>query len=166
MKYVFALLTIINLNLTDPTTYIATLPEVVVTPPSPDKDSTHFLAKLIFCESAHEPIDGKIAVGNVVTNRMSYMNQTIEEVIFAKGQFDGIRNRYWKNWEHYKNKYPNKWSESIKAAKLALIGVKKVPEDILFYHNKKTATDTNWVRLLSKYEYVTIGNHTFCFKIY
>ena len=52
------------------------------------------LAAIIYCEAGSEPYVGKVAVGNVVMNRVkhpSYPN-SISEVIYARGQFSPVRN--------------------------------------------------------------------------
>ena len=51
------------------------------------------LAKIIYAESPHEPYEGKLGVGNVVVNRANRKNISIREVIFQRGQFDGVRSK-------------------------------------------------------------------------
>ena len=52
------------------------------------------LANIIYCEAGSESYVGKVAVGNVIMNRVKSASQpnTITEVIYAKGQFSPVRN--------------------------------------------------------------------------
>ena len=52
------------------------------------------LANIIYCEAGSESYVGKVAVGNVIMNRVKSALQpnTITEVVYAKGQFSPVRN--------------------------------------------------------------------------
>ena len=52
------------------------------------------LASIIYCEAGSESYVGKVAVGNVIMNRVKSASQpnTITEVVYAKGQFSPVRN--------------------------------------------------------------------------
>ena len=52
------------------------------------------LANIIYCEAGSESYIGKVAVGNVIMNRVKSASQpnTITEVVYAKGQFSPVRN--------------------------------------------------------------------------
>ena len=52
------------------------------------------LANIIYCEAGSESYVGKVAVGNVIINRVKSASQpnTITEVVYAKGQFSPVRN--------------------------------------------------------------------------
>ena len=52
------------------------------------------LANIIYCEAGSESYAGKVAVGNVIMNRVKSASQpnTITEVVYAKGQFSPVRN--------------------------------------------------------------------------
>ena len=52
------------------------------------------LANIIYCEAGSESYVGKVAVGNVIMNRIKSASQpnTITEVVYAKGQFSPVRN--------------------------------------------------------------------------
>lgn len=58
------------------------------------EEDLYLLANIIYCEAGCEPYIGKVAVGNVVMNRVKSDRQpdTIEGVIYAKGQFSPVRN--------------------------------------------------------------------------
>lgn len=129
------------------------LPEVTVRPPMPNRDSIELLARLIYAESNGEPFLGQVAVANTVIYRSWRKNKTYKEIVFQEGQYDGVRTKYF-------NRTPK--PEHLRAAYYALIGYKAVPYGVQYFHNKAIATDTKWVKYLSKHEYKTIGNHTFC----
>lgn len=58
------------------------------------EEDLYLLANIIYCEAGCEPYIGKVAVGNVVMNRVKSNRQpdTIQGVIYAKGQFSPVRN--------------------------------------------------------------------------
>lgn len=58
------------------------------------EEELYLLANIIYCEAGCEPYVGKVAVGNVVMNRVKSDHQpdTISEVIYARGQFSPVRN--------------------------------------------------------------------------
>ena len=57
-------------------------------------EDLELLASIIYCEANGEPYIGKVAVGNVVLNRVksSRYPNTIRDVIYAKGQFSPVKN--------------------------------------------------------------------------
>lgn len=119
-----------------------------------DGDSVTWLSRIISAESRGESVMGKVAVGNVVLNRVrtpGYPN-TIYGVIF---DFEhGIQFTPAANGTVYND--PDE--ESIVAAKLCLEGV-TVSEEILYFLNPSTA-DNHWV--VNNRTYVTtIGSHEF-----
>lgn len=119
-----------------------------------DSDSVKWLARIIHAEAEGESLQGKIAVGNVVLNRVesSLFPNTIYGVIFDKN--NGVQFTPTVNGSIY-----NEPSEdSIIAAKLCLEGVNILP-DALFFVNVKIATDS-WVA--DNRECISvIGNHSF-----
>ena len=58
------------------------------------EEELYLLANIIYCEAGCEPYIGKVAVGNVVMNRVKSDKQpdTISEVVYAKGQFSPVSN--------------------------------------------------------------------------
>jgi N-acetylmuramoyl-L-alanine amidase len=128
------------------------LPEVVVSYTKPSEEDIYLLARLIFCESGYEPLLGKLMVGQVVLNRIKMFNQSLREVIYAKGQFDGV---YSKNFY----KVPNE--ESLEASRKVLYGVKILPEDVIYFANIPASTDKAWLREIRNRKYIRILNHTF-----
>lgn len=117
-------------------------------------DDILWLGRIIHAESEGEPLNGKIAVGNVILNRVksTAFPNTIYGVIFDDTyaiQFEPVANGTIYN-------SPNE--ESIKAAKHALSGT-EVVKKCLYFFNPKTA-GSSWISKNRQY-YTTIQNHDF-----
>ena len=139
------------------TLYMASLPLVEIKGNLPVRGDVVLLAKLINAESPYEPYDGQWAVASVVRNRMDFANKPLVDIVFQSGQFDGIHSSRFKTWT----------TEQYRIAFRVLVkNERNLPRSVLFFHNKKTSTDTKWVTTLSKFEYKTIGGHTFCHSKY
>ncbi len=88
------------------------------------EEDAYLLACLVCSEAGYESYEGKLAVANVVLNRLNggAYGSTIYDVVYAKGQFSvvpmGALSRVISNG-------PN--AESIQAAKDALSGINNVP---------------------------------------
>ena len=114
----------------------------------------YWLSRIIQAEAGGESLKGKIAVGNVVLNRVKsnqYPN-TVYGVIFdRKGgtQFSPVS---------MGTIYNTPSNASIIAAKICLEGY-SVSDRILFFMNPKLAT-SNWISKNRPYAF-TIGNHAF-----
>ena len=113
-----------------------------------------WLFSIIEAESSGEPFDGKIAVGNVVLNRVKDKNfpDTISEVIFDKKfgiQFQPVANNAIYNTPSL---------DSVIAGKLALRDVNVVGNSLYFLNPKKATSF--WI-LNNRTYYKTISNHDF-----
>ena len=113
-----------------------------------------WLSRIIYAESRGEPLLGKIAVGNVVMNRVDspLFPNTIYGVIFDRKygvQFSPII-----NGAIYNN--PN--AECIRAAKMVLEGT-SVNDGVLYFLNPRIATNS-WIQKNRTFAFV-IGNHHF-----
>lgn len=111
------------------------------------------LQKIVMAEAEGEPYKGKVAVANVVLNRLRSANfpDTIHEVIYQKSQFSPVANG------RLKRVKPNE--DSVKAVNAALSGVKEVTDDTYYFLSLKLAQD---LTVHHSQTYVkTIGNHTF-----
>ncbi|MFX5502377.1 cell wall hydrolase [Bacillus subtilis] len=108
------------------------------------------LARLVRAEAESEPYSGKVAVAEVVLNRVesSQFPNSIHDVIYQSGQFSPVSNGSI-------NRPAD--SESIQAAKQALGSGSNVG-DALFFYNPATASN-HW--LDSKATKAVIGNHVF-----
>ena len=116
--------------------------------------SVLWLSRIIYAESRGEPLLGKIAVGNVVMNRVeSYQfPNTIYGVIFDKKygiQFTPVATG---------TIYNNANAECIRAAKMVLEGT-SVNDGVLYFVNPRIATNS-WVQKNRTFAFV-IGNHYF-----
>lgn len=88
------------------------------------EDDVYLLACLVHSEAGYEPYEGKLAVANVVLNRLNggYYGDTISDVIYAKGQFSVVPMG---RLAQVLAQGPN--AESIRAAQEAVSGVNNVP---------------------------------------
>ena len=117
-------------------------------------DEVYWLSRIINAESGGEILKGKIAVGNIVLNRVrskSFPN-TIYGVIFDKKygvQFSPVANGTIYNT-------PN--AQSVIAAKICLEGY-SIDNDILYFVNP-TISPSNWIVNTREF-YAKIGNHAF-----
>ncbi len=119
-----------------------------------DQNDYMLLARLIRAESGNQPLEGKIAVGNVIMNRVknpSFPN-TVSGVIYDRSS--GVQ--FTTAYNGAMDVYPNQ--ESLIAAKLCLEGY-SVTDTSLFFFNPKT-TSAKWIRNNRTYV-TTIGNHAF-----
>ncbi len=92
-----------------------------------DNDELYWLSRIINAESGNQPLSGKVAVGNVILNRVKdgRFPNTVKGVIFQKNQFTPVANGMI-------NRTPN--AESVLAAKLCLDG--GVALDNVLYFNR------------------------------
>ncbi len=124
------------------------------------------LTCIIYCESGNQSYKGKVAVADVVLNRVDNKRfpKTIKAVIYQKSQFTPARSgslaRAIKMYEgkiKYGRGQKKQMDESKKAAKAALAGKHVLSKNYLFftgYRSKKT--------VLKKYpRAVFIGGHYF-----
>lgn len=118
------------------------------------EDEVYWLSKIINAESGGEILRGKIAVGNVILNRVRspYFPNTIYGVIFDRK--NGVQFSPVSNGSIYKNAN----ADSIIAAKICLEGYYESTE-ILYFINPKTAPNS-WVSRNRPF-YLQIGNHAF-----
>ncbi len=135
------------------TLYYSSLPVIEITSKLPARGDCVLLAKLINAEAPYEPYEGQWAVASVVKHRMNYMKKSVLDVVLQPGQFDGIHSKRFNTWTR----------EQYQIAFRVLVKNElNLPKSVVFFHNKKTSTDKGWVATLSKFEYKTIGGHTFC----
>ncbi|MBR2567167.1 MAG: cell wall hydrolase [Paenibacillus sp.] len=111
------------------------------------------LQKIVMAEAEGEPYKGKVAVANVVLNRLRSANfpDTIYKVIHQKSQFSPVANG------RLKRVTPNE--DSVKAVNAALNGQKEVSDDTYYFLSLTLADDLTVAR--TKKEVKTIGHHTF-----
>ncbi|HJC41086.1 MAG TPA: cell wall hydrolase, partial [Candidatus Intestinimonas pullistercoris] len=102
-------------------------------------------------ESGNQPLDGKLAVGTVIMNRVEspLFPNTIYDVIFAPNQFTPAQNGTI-------HREPN--AESVIAAKLILEGI-RVGGNSLYFVNPSISPNS-WAQRNRTYV-TTIGAHSF-----
>ncbi len=119
-----------------------------------DSNALYWLSRIISAESQGEPLLGKLAVGNVILNRVDHADfpSTIYDVIFDSrwgGQFEPVRNG---------SVYNTPTLESVTAAKLVLEGAEVVGDSLYFL--APSLTSNHWI--MNNRDYVaTIGVHWF-----
>ncbi|KXZ40392.1 Copper amine oxidase N-terminal domain-containing protein [Alkalithermobacter thermoalcaliphilus JW-YL-7 = DSM 7308] len=114
----------------------------------------YWLSRIVHAESESEPYEGKLAVANVILNRVKSRDfpNDIKSVIFDTT--NGVQFQPISNGTIYNN--PNK--ESINAALDALRGINNI-ENALFFLNPSTATSP-WITNNRPF-YKKIANHDF-----
>jgi N-acetylmuramoyl-L-alanine amidase len=119
-----------------------------------DANDVYWLSRIIYAESGAEPFRGKIAVGNVVLNRVasSQFPNSIYGVIFDKKY--GVQFSPVANGAIYKT--PN--SDSVIAAKICLEGF-SLNNKVLYFMNPTLATNT-WISKNRAFAF-KIGTHYF-----
>ena len=118
--------------------------------PEPAHEAVLALARIIYWEARGEPDEGKLAVGQVVLNRVrsDLYPDTIEEVIAQSGQFSP-----WGCENYFEAELTQ---ACIDAAEDALSGLGTLPGDVLWFR-ADCAPETWGIAV----RYTTIGAHHF-----
>lgn len=129
---------------------------------SASDSEVYLLACIIEWEAGWEPYEGKLAVANVVLNRVrspKFVQNSITDVIYAPGQFTGVLDGNGNVSERFAALLANGPShqESYTAAGEALAGVNNIGDYMFFISVKKA----NYARYS---QYTVINNH--CFYAY
>ncbi|CAM3718536.1 cell wall hydrolase [Mesobacillus thioparans] len=113
------------------------------------EEEVKLLARLVHAEAKGEPYEGKVAVAEVVLNRVEneQFPDTVKEVIYQKNAFQPVQNGAI-------NKPASE--EAIKAVEDALEHENKT--DCLYFYNPETAT-SKWI--FTRDVVKTIGKHAF-----
>jgi N-acetylmuramoyl-L-alanine amidase len=116
------------------------------------EDDLYWLSRIIHAEAKGESAEGRIAVGNVILNRMESdeFPDTVKGVIFQKNQFSPVSNG---------SIYNEPTEETLKLAQRVLDGERVVPADVLFFYNPAVVSRDSWV--WSREIVDSIGNHNF-----
>ncbi len=114
-----------------------------------NSNDVYWLSHIIYAESGNQPLSGKIAVGNVVLNRVaaSAFPNNIRDVVFQRGQFTPVQNG---------TIYLEPSAESILAAKLCLDGANTAGNSMYFVNHNYSS----WATRNRPYV-ATIGAHAF-----
>ncbi|MGV2941350.1 cell wall hydrolase [Mesobacillus sp. LC4] len=113
------------------------------------EEEVKLLARLVHAEAKGEPYEGKVAVAEVVLNRVEneQFPDSVKEVIYQKNAFQPVQNGAI-------NKPAGE--EAIKAVEDALENENKI--DSLYFYNPDTAT-SQWI--FTRDVVKTIGKHAF-----
>lgn len=113
-------------------------------------DEKKLLARLVQAEAEGEPFEGKVAVADVVLNRVEHEQfpDTVKDVIYQKNAFEPVQNGSI-------NKPAS--NEAVQAVETALVDKEK-NEELLYFYNPETAT-SQWI--FSREVVKKIGNHAF-----
>lgn len=136
-----------------------TVPITYNEPVSATEEEIWLLACLIDWEAGWEPYEGKLAVANIVLNRVKdsrFKAYTITDVIYAPGQFTGVTNGDRKpstRFQGYLDRGP-RTEDCLKAAKEALAGKNNMGSFVNFRSLKKA-------NYAAYSKYTVIGNHCF-----
>lgn len=116
-----------------------------------DANDLYWLSRIIYAESGNQPLEGKIAVGNVILNR-------VEDPAFPNSIYDVIfqRNQFTPAMTGSINRDPS--TECVIAAKLCLEGANTVG-DALYFVNPYVSPNS-WASRNRPYV-ATIGAHAF-----
>lgn len=121
-----------------------------------NSNDLYWLSRIIYSESGAEPLDGQIAVGNVVLNRVKSENypDNIHDVIFDQNygvQFEPVANGSI-------NCEPSE--QSLIAAKICLEGDSTAANSIYFLN--EAIAKSKWI-VQNRSFVMKIGNHSFYF---
>jgi N-acetylmuramoyl-L-alanine amidase len=113
------------------------------------EEEVKLLARLVHAEAKGEPYEGKVAVAEVVLNRVEHEQfpDSVKEVIYQRNAFQPVQNGAI-------NKPAGE--EAIKAVEDALENENKI--DCLYFYNPETAT-SQWI--FTRDVVKTIGKHAF-----
>ncbi|MEG2455667.1 MAG: cell wall hydrolase [Oscillospiraceae bacterium] len=113
-------------------------------------EDLYWLSHIIYAESGNQPLEGQIAVGNVILNRKasSQCPNTVKGVVFQKNQFTPVKNGSI-------NLKPS--AKSVIAAKLVLDGAEVLDGNAMFFSR---ADMGSWMAR-NRPHIATIGAHAF-----
>ena len=113
-------------------------------------EELYLMSVVIAMEALNESYEGKVAVANVIINRIldGYWGKTLHEVIYAPGQFSGANSgrveQFWNLADE----------ECRKAAVHAAAGYNNI-DDYLFFISLRKADYSKY------YKYYVLGGHCF-----
>jgi spore germination cell wall hydrolase CwlJ-like protein len=113
-------------------------------------EELYLLATVIAMEALSEPYEGKLAVANVVINRMldGYWGDSISDVVYAKGQFSGANSGRVERFE-------SMVSQSCKNAAVEALAGNNNIGNYMYFIMKGKANYSSYTK------YYILGNHCF-----
>ena len=136
----------------------------VITPVAKDTKEIKCLAEAIYYESSSEPYEGKLAVAQVVLNRVGHPSypKNICSVVYQKTVNNEKLTVCQFSWTCYKRPAKNwqKWEECLEIARKSLtqevLHVKLADKKALYFHANYVNPGWNKNRIVAR-----IGNHIF-----
>lgn len=116
------------------------------------------LSKIINAEVHGESYKDKLLVGSVILNRVNNKEfpNTLYDVIYQKNQFHGVTGKYFR----YSNKRIQ--DKESKSAALEILKNGPINKDILYFHNPKTAKNSEWInKIVEKGVKFRMENHIY-----
>lgn len=126
-------------------------PEVTYRDPITFTDAEYkLLSVVIAMEALYEPYEGKVAVANVIINRIldGYWGDTLNEVIYAPGQFTGANSGRVEEFWNQAN------DDCMRAAKQAASGYNNIG-DFMYFCSLRKADYSKY------YKYYVLSGHCF-----
>lgn len=113
-------------------------------------EELYLLATVVAMEALSEPYEGKLAVANVVVNRMldGYWGDSISDVVYAKGQFSGANSGR-------VEKFESKVTDSCKRAAVEALAGNNNIGNYMYFIMKNRASYSSYKK------YYILGNHCF-----
>ena len=113
-------------------------------------EELYLLATVVAMEALSEPYEGKLAVANVVVNRMldGYWGDSISDVVYAKGQFSGANSGR-------VEKFESKVTDSCKKAAVEALAGNNNIGNYMYFIMKNRASYSSYKK------YYILGNHCF-----
>jgi hypothetical protein len=127
-------------------------PKAEVVEKSYSDDDLFWLSRVVSSEAKGEPLEGQIAVANVVLNRCRISSKSIKDIIFEKGQFQPVEN---------KSIYDIPTDSAVEASIMALEGTKVIDDDVIHFYAPKLVSRGNSIRNTKIHR--QIGNHIFSY---
>jgi spore germination cell wall hydrolase CwlJ-like protein len=124
------------------------------------------LCSITFTEGGAENDYGQQLVVHTIMNRVEYdgFGDTIEDVIFAQNQFDGINSKNFKRFTHanFGDAYLTVAKNVTEALTIRMNKeMKDYEKKIFFFHNPKYVSK-NYMQKNRLVEIVSVGGHRFC----
>ena len=121
--------------------HIKDIPITYRDPIEVSEEAEYLLATIVAMESEWEPYEGKLAVANVVINRLlsGRWGDSIADVVYAKGQFYGANSG---RVEQFQSKGFH--DDCYKAAKEALSGKNNIGEFLFFHADHYVEDNDEW----------------------
>lgn len=109
------------------------------------EDDIRFLASVVTCEGGNESYECQMAIASVILNRMEYYGGTLQDIIFAEGQFDTA----------YKALYTEPFESCVQAVNEVLQNGRTLPWYVMFF---REGYYHSWASYMTAY---TAIDHTY-----